>query len=976
MDEGRGAEEDSLKNHKTLSSNIFEPFRKLSLDQAALGRGKRAVSTGVDNQKKPEELSKTASGTDTKQPIEGKRRESARVTGPKRAVGGRRRGGRGSRNETGRQEPNRERAELAKASPSRPEDEGIATRSKNVPGGEQLGLGTVATQSDLPTANLNPQAYDADLSGESDVQEKDITPVETRSPLDSKPALSANASESSIFSGSFIQISSPAAEDRDDMEDVSKALAAENNEDRKDGSSVQLQDEDSSRQRGFGDLGLRAGQIDIRKTGSEPDVSEILFRTGAATADEADAEVDDLGEFPALKQVAWSSESASYIPTPDGRSEADSIREGSKLSLPKSKTSNGRLIASEKAASSQLQNLVPQNESPGLRKGKKAERIEVIEDGSRIIVARQNSRSAHGKGNISRRGQHTKSVDRNFLRNGMNSTRQISSKFFPSKPSFAPGKPAHSGNVSEDSEYYDDDEYEYEESDFEDDDSLANFQVRLEDGSLSEGSFVRVASEYELEDNLFFENSEPEPKVDSKQVDRTKPFPHKASRMLSHMERITTLDCIVRLLAGTKVTKRLRFKRLGERWIYLGNDLATLNWRSSKRSKDIECLILKRVRKLQIRDRLLKISTRTYSLKVLLETRDEAKTWLTGLVRVIPSSVEVLDGRMLVAMPSAYDPLKDSWRGKALKDCKRINEYVLLGNIGHGSFGKVKLALSVKDKKFFAVKIIAHPAKLKRLLLPSEKEAAARLKRLSHANIVKHKDILYHEEKQKIVFVLEYMSRGVLQDCSKLEHNKPMSEDQVREHVRDVVSGLLYLHKQGIVHRDIKPANLLRSGDGRVKISDFGEAKYYNLKSNEDKENTGVPGTPAFLAPEFCVSAHCPRGNASQYAVDVWSLGASIYYLVFGSVPFIAKSILAMYDAICTEELKFPEEPKVSRALKDLLKAMLTKSPQKRVDMQGVAEHPWFGSLRPTPPTAPIVEVSDDEVRNAVSEAHWIYPER
>lgn len=54
MDEGRGAEEDSLKNHKTLSSNIFEPFRKLSLDQAALGRGKRAVSTGFDNQKKQE----------------------------------------------------------------------------------------------------------------------------------------------------------------------------------------------------------------------------------------------------------------------------------------------------------------------------------------------------------------------------------------------------------------------------------------------------------------------------------------------------------------------------------------------------------------------------------------------------------------------------------------------------------------------------------------------------------------------------------------------------------------------------------------------------------------------------------------------------------------------------------------------------------------------------------------------------------
>eukprot|EP00189_Rhodosorus_marinus_P010371 CAMPEP_0184741708 /NCGR_PEP_ID=MMETSP0315-20130426/4746_1 /TAXON_ID=101924 /ORGANISM="Rhodosorus marinus, Strain UTEX LB 2760" /LENGTH=975 /DNA_ID=CAMNT_0027212189 /DNA_START=320 /DNA_END=3244 /DNA_ORIENTATION=+ len=975
MDEGRATEEDSLKNHKTLSSNIFEPFRKLSLDQATLGLGKRAGSAGVDNQIKTEERARTASGTNTKQPVEGKRREPARGAGAKRAVGGRRRGGRGSRNETGReerQEPKRGRTERASAGRTGAEVDGIEAHL-SAPESSAPGLDTAVTASDLAPANVNPQAYDADLSGES-AGEEDATPLETRSPFDFKPALSANASESSIFSGSFVQISSPTAEDRDETEDITKTLAEESNKDGQRGSAAQRQDEGNSRQRGFGDLNRKEGQIAIQKTGSEPDISEILLRTGGATADEgvADADIDDLGlDRGAHKQVAWSSESASYIPTPDGRSEADSMLEGSKLAVPKSKTANGRLIAGEKAASSQLQNLLPPNESPGMRRGKKAERIEEIEDGSRIIMARQNSRSAHGKGNISRRAQHTKSVDRNFLRSGMNSTRQISSKFLKGKPSFAPGKQIHSGNVSEDSEYYDDDEYEYEESDFEDYDSLANFQVRLEDGSLSEGSFVRVASEYELEDNLFFENSEPEPKVDSKHADKTSPFPHKASRMLSHMERITTLDCIVRLLAGTKVTKRLRFNRIGERWIYLGNDLATLNWRSSKRSKDIECLRLKSVRKLQIRDRLLKISTRTYRLKVLLETRDEAKTWLTGLVRVIPSSVEVLDGRMLVAMPSAYDPLKDSWRGKALKDCKRINEYVLLGNIGHGSFGKVKLALSVKDKKFFAVKIIAHPTKLKRLLLPSEKEAAARLKRLSHANIVKHKDILYHEEKQKIVFVLEYMSRGVLQDCSKLEHNKPMSEDQVREHVRDVVGGLLYLHKQGIVHRDIKPANLLRSGDGRVKISDFGEAKYYNLNSKEDKENTGVPGTPAFLAPEFCVSAHCPRGNASQYAVDVWSLGASIYYLVFGSVPFIAKSILAMYDAICTEELKFPAEPTVTRALKDLLSAMLTKSPQERVDMQGVSEHPWFGSLKPAAPTAPIVEVTDEEVRNAVSEAHW-----
>eukprot|EP00173_Palmaria_palmata_P001637 Plantae.Rhodophyta-Palmaria_palmata.ctg19369.p1 GENE.Plantae.Rhodophyta-Palmaria_palmata.ctg19369~~Plantae.Rhodophyta-Palmaria_palmata.ctg19369.p1 ORF type:complete len:198 (-),score=40.95 Plantae.Rhodophyta-Palmaria_palmata.ctg19369:158-673(-) len=165
-------------------------------------------------------------------------------------------------------------------------------------------------------------------------------------------------------------------------------------------------------------------------------------------------------------------------------------------------------------------------------------------------------------------------------------------------------------------------------------------------------------------------------------------------------------------------------------------------------------------------------------------------------------------------------------------------------------------------------------------------------------------------------------------DSSKLEGVKPLSEDGVREIMRDVVCGLEYMHHQRIVHRDLKPENLLRAGDGTVKISDFGEARMYDVSSTEQNKNV-APGTPAFLSPELCMSDKSPKAPAESYAADVWSLGATLFYMVYGRAPFLAKSVFEIYDAICTQKLRFPDHPKISRKLKDLMKKMLTKEPKK-----------------------------------------------
>lgn len=321
-----------------------------------------------------------------------------------------------------------------------------------------------------------------------------------------------------------------------------------------------------------------------------------------------------------------------------------------------------------------------------------------------------------------------------------------------------------------------------------------------------------------------------------------------------------------------------------------------------------------------------------------------------------------------------YDPLRDSWRGKAVKTRKRVNEYIILSGIGKGSFGKVKLALSTVDKRFYAVKVISNVKKSGVGVSMSNAEEQAVLRKLDHPNIVSHRDILVDPEKDGYCVVVEYMARGVVIDSSKLEGVKPLSEEGVREIMRDVVAGLEYLHFQRIAHRDIKPDNLLGSGDGTVKVSDFGEARMYNVTQEEPRSKNAAPGTPAFIAPELCMSESSPKAPRESYDADIWSLGASLFYMVYGRAPFLAKTVFEIYDCICRQRLRFPEQPKVSRRLKDLIKKMLVKEPKKRATLQDVARHPWFGERVGQKDELKTIRITPADVQAAIGVAKWTYP--
>jgi mitogen-activated protein kinase kinase kinase len=221
--------------------------------------------------------------------------------------------------------------------------------------------------------------------------------------------------------------------------------------------------------------------------------------------------------------------------------------------------------------------------------------------------------------------------------------------------------------------------------------------------------------------------------------------------------------------------------------------------------------------------------------------------------------------------------------------------------IGKGTYGRVYLGMNATTGEFLAVKEVevnpkaagGDKAKMKELVAALDQEIDT-MQHLDHVNIVQY---LGCERKETSISIfLEYISGGSIGSCLR-KHGK-FEEEVVASLTRQTLSGLAYLHREGILHRDLKADNILLDLDGTCKISDFGISKKTDNIYGNDKTNN-MQGSVFWMAPEVIRS----DGKGYSAKVDIWSLGCVVLEMFCGRRPWAKEEAIGAIYKIANGEI-------------------------------------------------------------------------
>lgn len=245
-----------------------------------------------------------------------------------------------------------------------------------------------------------------------------------------------------------------------------------------------------------------------------------------------------------------------------------------------------------------------------------------------------------------------------------------------------------------------------------------------------------------------------------------------------------------------------------------------------------------------------------------------------------------------------------------------IGDYVIEDRLGRGSEGEVFLARDVLLGRRVALKTLRSGTAEE----THGVEEARLMASIEHPHVVR----VYHAERHRGVWVviLECVDGGSLQ--SLVQRIGPLPAPRTLELLAEAAAGLACVHQNQIVHRDLKPQNLLLSRHGQVKIGDFGLA----LRLPKPVPALGRRvGTPAFMAPELWAN------GVYSPASDIYSLGACLYFLLAGRVPFPFTNLEQLERAHAKLRPKIPSE--VPIGVRQMLLAMMAKDPAARPASNG-----------------------------------------
>ncbi|KAM3599719.1 uncharacterized protein V6R79_010302 [Siganus canaliculatus] len=283
---------------------------------------------------------------------------------------------------------------------------------------------------------------------------------------------------------------------------------------------------------------------------------------------------------------------------------------------------------------------------------------------------------------------------------------------------------------------------------------------------------------------------------------------------------------------------------------------------------------------------------------------------------------------------------------------RRVGFYKVRGEIGCGTFSRVKLAFHALTKDKVALKILDKTrldTQAQRLL---SREITS-MESLRHPNVVHLYEVV--ETPLRLYLVLEYAGGGDL-------HNRICNEGKLSDNASkitfaQILSAIKYMHNINIIHRDLKAENVLFTTSGCVKVADFG---FSTRVSNRNDALDTFCGSPPYAAPEL-FKDECYLGPP----VDVWAMGVLLFFMVTGTMPFRAETMGKLRRSIIDGAYTVP--PWVPGPCQRLIRGILKPVPTERyaVDqMMGCdwllpVEFPW--TLQSPEPVSSLQSLLDSE---------------
>jgi serine/threonine protein kinase len=251
-----------------------------------------------------------------------------------------------------------------------------------------------------------------------------------------------------------------------------------------------------------------------------------------------------------------------------------------------------------------------------------------------------------------------------------------------------------------------------------------------------------------------------------------------------------------------------------------------------------------------------------------------------------------------------------------------LGNYDIVAKIAEGGMGTVYKAKSRYSGEIVAVKVIASTtAKNPVLLQRFEREfMAARV--LDHPNVVRA--IEYCGSGPQPFLVMEFVDGESIGQY--VDRQGAFPESEAVRLICQVCEGLQRAHKQGLVHRDVKPDNILITRDGVAKLTDMGLVKDVDADLNLTKTGRGL-GTPHYMAPEQFRNA-----KGVDIRGDIYSLGATLYAMVTGQVPFANASPLDCWMKKIQNEFAPPKllNPALSDRVDWAIRRAMSAEPDRR----------------------------------------------